>query len=72
MDRPTWDQIRPGDLIEYTNSSARHVVVVLDKTSEYVKVTESGTNNKARWGGGGNIRKLSPLNFYSQLNVIEL
>ena len=51
VDRPTWEQIRPGDLIEYTDSSARHVVVVLDKTSEYVKVTESGTNNKARWGG---------------------
>ena len=51
VDRPSWEQIRPGDLIEYTNSSAHHVVVVLDKTSEYVKVTESGTNNKARWGG---------------------
>ena len=51
VDRPSWEQIRPGDLIEYTNSSAHHVVVVLDKTSEYVKVTESGTNCKARWGG---------------------
>ena len=51
VDRPKWDQIRAGDLIEYTNSSAHHVVVVLEKTSEYVKVTESGTNNKARWGG---------------------
>lgn len=51
VDRPRWDQIRAGDLIEYTNSSTHHVVVVLDKTSEYVKVTESGTNNKARWGG---------------------
>lgn len=51
VNRPTWDQIRAGDLIEYTNFSAHHVVVVLDKTSEYVKVTESGTNNKARWGG---------------------
>ena len=51
VDRPSWDQIRAGDLIEYANSSAHHVVVVLDKTSEYVKITESGTNNKARWGG---------------------
>ena len=51
VDRPSWDQIRAGDLIEYRNSSAYHVVVVLDKTSEYVKVTESGNNNKARWGG---------------------
>ena len=51
VDRPSWDQIRAGDLIEYSNSSAYHVVVVLDKTSEYVKVTESGNNNKARWGG---------------------
>lgn len=28
-----------------------HVVVVVDKTDEYIKITESGTNNHARWGG---------------------
>ena len=48
---PNWEDIRPGDLIRYDNTSGGHVVVVLDKTDEYVKVTESGTNNKARWGG---------------------
>ena len=48
---PNWEDIRPGDLIEYDNASGGHVIVVLDKTDEYVKVTESGTNNKARWGG---------------------
>ena len=51
VDRPTWDQIRAGDLIEYTNSSTHHVVVVLNRTDEYISFTESGTNNKARWGG---------------------
>ncbi len=51
VDRPSWEQVRPGDLIEYTNSSAHHVVVVLRKTDEYVSTTESGTNNKVRWGG---------------------
>ena len=48
---PSWEQIRPGDLVRYSNSSGGHVVVVLDKTDEYIKVTESGTNNKTRWGG---------------------
>ena len=38
-------------MIRYDNASGGHVIVVLDKTDEYVVVTESGTNNKARWGG---------------------
>lgn len=48
---PTWDEIRIGDLIEYDTATSGHVVVVVDKTNEYVKVTESGTNNKVLWGG---------------------
>ena len=48
---PSWEDIRPGDLLRYGNATGGHVVVVLEKTDEYVKVTESGTNNKARWGG---------------------
>ena len=51
INSPSWEDIRPGDLIRYDNSYGGHVVVVLDKTDEYVLVTESGTNNKARWGG---------------------
>lgn len=47
IDNPRWEQIRAGDLIQYDG----HVVVVLDKTDEYISVTESGLNNKARWGG---------------------
>ena len=35
----------------YDNAYGGHVVVVLDKTDEYILTTESGTNNKARWGG---------------------
>lgn len=51
VDNPSWEQIRPGDLIRYDNSASGHVVVVISKTNEYVKVTESGLNNHARWGG---------------------
>ena len=51
VDRPSWEQIRAGDLVEYRNGTAHHVVVVLDRTDEYISTTESGTNNKARWGG---------------------
>ena len=51
VNNPSWEDIRPGDLIRYDNASGGHVVVVLEKTDEYVVVTESGTNNKARWGG---------------------
>lgn len=38
-----------GPLIN--KSTSGHVVVVVKKTDEYIKVTESGLNNKARWGG---------------------
>ena len=48
---PNWEDIRPGDLIRFDTGSGGHVVVVLERTDEYIKVTESGTNNKARWGG---------------------
>lgn len=51
VDNPNWYQIRLGDLIRYDNSASGHVVVVISKTDEYVKVTESGLNNHARWGG---------------------
>ena len=51
VDNPSWEQIRSGDLLRYDNSSNGHVVVVISKTDEYVKVTESGLNNHARWGG---------------------
>ena len=48
---PVWSDIRVGDLIEYDTSSSGHVVVVVDKTDEYIVVTESGSNNKVRWSG---------------------
>lgn len=51
IDRPSWDQIRPGDLVEYKNAESYHVVVVVKKTDEYISVTESGNHNKALWGG---------------------
>lgn len=47
VDRPSWEEIRAGDLVQYDG----HVVVVLNKTDEYISVTENGSNNKARWGG---------------------
>ena len=51
INNPSWKDFCAGDLIRYDNTSGGHVVVVLDKTDEYIMVTESGTNNKARWGG---------------------
>ena len=51
IDRPTWDQIRPGDLVEYKNANTHHVVVVLRRTDEFISVTESNVRNKALWGG---------------------
>ena len=51
VDNPSWEQVRPGDLIRYDNSGNGHVVVVISKMDEYIKVTESGLNNHARWGG---------------------
>lgn len=51
IDNPKWEDIRPGDLVEYDNDLGGHVVVVLRKNDEYISVTESGTTNKARWGG---------------------
>lgn len=44
---PSWSDIRIGDLVEYDN----HVVVVVDKTEEFIKITDSGINNKVYWGG---------------------
>lgn len=51
VDRPGWEQVRPGDLVEYTSETTNHVVVVVRKTDECIFVTESGLNNKTRWGG---------------------
>ena len=47
IDNPRWDEIRAGDLVQFDG----HVMVVLNRTDEYISVTESGSNNKARWGG---------------------
>ena len=51
INNPSWEEIRAGDLIRYDNATGGHVVVVLEKTDEYILTTESGTNNKTRWGG---------------------
>ncbi len=49
VDGPQWEDIRVGDVIVYKNSYSGHAIVVLEKTAEYVIVTESGTHNKALW-----------------------
>lgn len=51
VEQPEWDQIRIGDLVRYSTVASGHVVVVVDKTDEYIKVTESGNDNKVLWGG---------------------
>lgn len=49
--RPSWDQLQPGDLVEYKNAESYHVVVVVKRTDEYISVVESGNHNKVLWGG---------------------
>lgn len=51
IDNPSWDQIRPGDLIRYDNERNGHVIVVIKIDSEWVTFTDSGTTQKAYWGG---------------------
>lgn len=51
VDNPHWEDIRVGDVLDYRNDYSGHAIVVIEKTDEYVKVTESGGNNKALWGG---------------------
>ena len=51
VDNPRWEDIRAGDVIDYRNEQSGHAIVVIEKTDEYVKVTESGMNNQALWGG---------------------
>lgn len=51
VDNPSWDQIRPGDLIEYSNEYGGHVIVVIKIDTEWVTFTDSGTTQKAYWGG---------------------
>ena len=51
VDNPRWEDIRVGDVIDYRNEQSGHAIVVIEKTDDYVKVTESGMYNHARWGG---------------------
>lgn len=51
VDSPTWDQLRPGDLVEYDNDLGGHVIVVVSKTSDTITFTDSGPTQKAYWGG---------------------
>ena len=37
--------------MEYRNSESYHVVVIVSKTDEYIRVTESSTTQKVLWGG---------------------
>ena len=49
---PCWEDIRAGALLDYRTDSTGHVVVVvLEKRDNMVIMTESGHNNKVRWGG---------------------
>lgn len=51
IDRPSWEQIRPGDLVEIRGGGLNHGVIVLKRTEECIEVTESGLNQKVMWGG---------------------
>lgn len=49
VNSPRWEDIRAGDVIVYKNSGSGHAIVVLEKTDEFVTVTESSTDNKVMW-----------------------
>lgn len=51
VDSPSWDQLRPGDLVEYDNDLGGHVIVVVSKTDDTITFTDSGPTQKAYWGG---------------------
>ena len=51
VDNPSWNQIRPGDLVRYDNERNGHVIVVIKIDAEWVTFTDSGTTQKAYWGG---------------------
>lgn len=51
VDHPSWDQLRPGDLVEYDNDLGGHVIVVVGKTADAITFTDSGPTQKAYWGG---------------------
>lgn len=47
---PVWSQLCVGDLVQFNTESANHVVVIVEKTDEYIIATESSTTQKAFWG----------------------
>ena len=51
IDSPSWEQIRPGDLVRYDTETSGHVVVVVKKTDELLYFTDNGLSNKVYWGG---------------------
>ena len=51
IDSPSWEQIRPGDLVRYDTETSGHVMVVVKKTDEFLYFTDSGLSNKVYWGG---------------------
>lgn len=51
VDSPSWEQLRPGDLVEYDNELGGHVIVVVSKTDDTITFTDSGPTQKAYWGG---------------------
>ena len=51
VDSPSWEQIRPGDLVRYDTETSGHVVVVVEKTDDLLFFTDSGLSNKVYWGG---------------------
>lgn len=51
IDNPAWEQLRVGDLVQYDNGSSGHVIVVVSTTEDTVTFTDSGTTQRAYWGG---------------------
>lgn len=47
-----WEDVRGGDLIQYDNNMGSHVIVVRDKTDEWIYFTDSNPSHMVYWIGG--------------------
>lgn len=50
ISNPRWEDIRVGDLIQYSHDTGSHALIVTEKTDETLSYTDSGLSSKVYWG----------------------
>ena len=50
ISNPRWEDIRVGDVIQYSHDTGSHALIVTDKTDETLSYTDSGLSSKVYWG----------------------